>query len=107
MMHSYLKFSQQSITIPTLRYEELTQQKQAVLEWLKHYLDLPKTGVTDALAAFNEDSQAGTRLARPESKRGSDLTFSTLELTQMKAILEQHAELTGRNFKLEGSLFAN
>jgi len=104
MMDQYLTFSKSTTQILALRYEELTNKREAALEWLVDYLELPDYATRDALKAFEEDSQAGTRLARPKANEGSAMSYSQKEIRQMQALLEQHSEIKTLAYLVNGTV---
>jgi hypothetical protein len=63
-MEDYLQHLQAGVPYLALRYDELTANPQGSLERLFRHCRLPLQAVEPALAAFEQDSQAGTWNAR-------------------------------------------
>lgn len=93
MMDKHLHFYESGIRMPALRYDELNSKSSEALESLFRQINLPMNAVGNALEAFGEDSQAGTRLARPDPKKGSSILFSDNQIEQMKSILQKHPNI--------------
>ena len=104
MMERHLHFYRNGMQMPALRYEELNARKNEALEALFGAIKLPKRAVDDALAAFGEDSQAGTRLARPDPTKGTSLAFSGEQLAQMQKVLQQHGDINTLEYLAPGTM---
>ena len=104
MMDQYLRCRQPDREIPAVRYEELNGSRHAVVSALLSHLGLPLDGVREALAAFDQDSQVGTRMARADAKTGAKLIFSAQELTDIAALLQQHPVIKSSEFRVPDHL---
>lgn len=105
MMDHYLDCIRSDIKMPALRYEELISEREGFLSWLAQYLDLPKDISKTASKAFEQDSQAGTRLARPDAQTGSAISYSQKEKEQMLSLLKQHREIKTSDYFVDGHVF--
>lgn len=104
MMDQYLRCEQPNGKIPAVRYEELNASRQTVVSALLSYVGLPLDGIREALAAFNQDSQIGTRMARADAETGAKLTFSAQELHDIAALLQQHPVIKSSEFRVPDHL---
>jgi hypothetical protein len=104
MMDQYLRCRQQDRKIPAVRYEELNASRHAVVSALLSYVGLPLRGIREALAAFSQDSQVGTRMAREDAQMGAKLTFSAQELYDIAALLQQHPIIKSSEFRVPDHL---
>ena len=100
MMDQYLRGRQPDRKIPAVRYEELNASRQTVVAALLSYLGLPLDSIREALSAFDQDSQEGTRMARADAKTGAKLTFSAQELRDITALLQQHPIIKSSEFRV-------
>ena len=98
MMDRYLRFYSRGIRMPALRYEELNAKRTETLETLFHHMNLPLSAIADALEAFREDSQAGTRLARAAPSQSKSISFSESQLEAMDSILQNHDDIDSRAY---------
>ncbi len=89
LMDRYMRFYQQGITMPALKYEDLSNRSSETLSALFSMIGLPCKDIPAALSAFNEDSQAGTSMARIHKDQRED-GFSEMEIREIEAILHQH-----------------
>ncbi len=106
MMDQYMTFHEQGLIIPAIRYEEFTAKPDAVLSVLFTQLGVPVTTISTAVAAFDEDSQAGTRLARESSEKGAAVNFSDGELEEIHSILRRHPVIQSPYFVVPGTILA-
>jgi hypothetical protein len=65
---------------------------------------LPKTGVIQALRAFERDSQENTKLARDSTQSGNRVQLPDELIAQVQAILNQHPVIRQPGFVLPGTL---
>ena len=98
MMDRHLRFFEQGFQMPALRYEELNSRRDEALKMLFHHIGLPHSAMVDALTAFKEDSQAGTRLARPDPQKGTSVEFSRSQVKQMESILQRHPDINSPEY---------
>lgn len=106
MMDRYLRFRAQGTIMPALRYEELNSNRDEVLSALFMQMGLPVAGISDALTAFDKDSQAGTRLARTDSDKGVAFRFSDAEMAEMNSILQRHPVIQSSDYAVPETILA-
>jgi hypothetical protein len=106
LMDQYMSLRDQGLTMPAMRYEELDAEREAVVTAIFTQIGLPLATLSTALAAFDEDSQAGTRLARAASDKGAAFEFSAAELAEMHSILSRHPLIQSSDFIVPETILA-
>jgi hypothetical protein len=87
-----------------VRYADLNQERALTLDAIFAHCGLPADAVEPALAAFANDSQAGTAVARTVANKGSDLTLDDRAIAEIITILQRHPFLRHPNVWLPGTL---
>lgn len=82
----YMQQVERGVPFYPLRYEDLNDQREAPLQAMFDYCELPATGVQQAMRGFETDSQAGTDIAR--DVRADDLTPEQIE--RFLEVLSRH-----------------
>ena len=97
---------QQVHDIPTLvvRYADLNRKREQTLTAIFKFCGLPVDQVTQALAAFETDSQAGTMLAREKPTEGNAFRLSDAQIEEIRTILRRHPVINTPDFILPGTL---
>ncbi|MCP4398928.1 MAG: hypothetical protein GY801_16715 [bacterium] len=101
-----MTFHEQGLIMPAIRYEELSAKRDAVLSVLFTQLGVPVKTISTAVAAFDEDSQAGTRLARVDSEKGAAFKFSDVEIEEIHSILRRHSVIQSPYFVVPETILA-
>lgn len=107
MMNRVANSYAEGYSMSALRYEELNFHRSATLTRLFDRYNLPQESIDDALAAFGEDSQAGTRLARADASKGMEVEFTDDDLANIEAILLQHPTINHSDFLLPNTILAD
>jgi len=84
-----------------LTYEELATQSEDCLRRVYAHCDLPLHHLADSLKAFDQDSQAGTRLARVDSEVGINRQLIESDRLQMQSILDLHPLINDSSYTIE------
>ena len=71
-------------------YDELDTNREACLRKIFAHCNLPQDNLSASLAAFEEDSQAGTSFARVDANAGSKRRLPEPDRAQMQSILAMH-----------------
>lgn len=87
-MAEYLRHLRGGVPFLALRYDALNGDRKASLIRLFRHCGLPPDAVAMALAAFDRDSQGGTKLARDAIAEG----FSDDQRIRLRHLLERHPE---------------
>ncbi|NEQ41725.1 MAG: sulfotransferase [Okeania sp. SIO3I5] len=104
IMDRALNFLEQNIPMLPVRYEDLNSNRFGIVAQIFEYCDLPTTSVTQALKAFERDSQAGTTLARDGANRGNFTTLDESDIAQIVAIVALHPVIQSPEFIIPGTL---
>lgn len=104
IMDRALAYLTQNIPILPVRYEGLNSNRIETVTQLFEYCNLPSTNITQALKAFERDSQQGTALARDNSKRGNAISLNEMQRSQIAAIIAQHPVIQTPDFIMPGTL---
>ena len=104
IMDRALNFLEQNIPMLPVRYEDLNSNRFGIVTQLFEYCDLPTTSVTQALKAFERDSQAGTTLARDRANQGNVTTLDESDRSQIAAIVALHPVIQSPDFIIPGTL---
>jgi len=107
IMEWYLEQWEMGTSILAVRYNDLNQQRVLTTEAIFSYCDLPLEAVPLALTAFDEDSQAGTELARDVPHMGAKMVLGEQAIREIVAILQHHPVLRHPNFWAPGTLDLN
>jgi hypothetical protein len=94
IMGTYLAQKVKDIPILPLRYIDLNSQPQKILSKVFQYCGLSTTLVNRAFEAFSLDSQAGTALARDNTKQGNQLRLSEEQVNEILNMLHRHPVLS-------------
>jgi hypothetical protein len=95
---------QRGTPVLAVRYADLNQERALTLDAIFAHCGLPADAVEPALAAFANDSQAGTAVARTVANKGSDLTLDDRAIAEIITILQRHPFLRHPNVWLPGTL---
>ena len=104
MMNRYLEHYQAGVPFAALRYKDLVQDPDAMLNILFDYCNLDKTEVSKAKKAFAKDSQAGTRFSGKANRKNEHLELQEEHLEQLRSMLRLHPELNQPDVVLPGTL---
>ncbi len=104
MLDRYLELYAQGVAPLALRYEDLNAQRERVLAAVFDFCDLPVSGVTQALRAFERDSQQNTKLARGEAQSGNQVRLPDELVAQLQTMLESQPIIRQSDFVLPGTL---
>jgi len=107
VMEWYLGQWQAGTPVLAVRYNDLNRERELTLEAIFGWCALPATAVQSALAAFDQDAQAGTDLARDEATKGATLTLDAQAVGEITAILQRHPQLRHPNYWAPGTLDLN
>lgn len=104
LMEDCLTQYERGVRALAVRYDDLNTHREAVLNQIFAYCDLPVSGVERALAAFDRDAQVGTGLARADPKQGNALRLTDLQLADIYDVLERHPVINTPDFRLPETL---
>jgi hypothetical protein len=103
VVETYIAATERGLPVTALRYEDLTQRPQAVLEKVFELCDLNDADARGALAAYEKDSQAGTLLAR--ARVGEEhWQLSAEQVETIEAILARHPAIKEPSMALPRTL---
>lgn len=100
----YLTQVERGVPVLAVRYADLIQHREEVLQSVFGYCGLPASAMQLGLSAFDRDSQAGTKLARENPDVGNKLILSEDQLRSVTKILERHPVLNTSDFIVPGTL---
>ena len=103
-MEAFLTQYERGIPVLAVRYDDLNMHREKVVSEIFAYCGLPVSEVKGALRAFEQDAQAGTRLAREDAKRGNALRLSDQQLADVYDVLQRHPVIKTPDFRLPGTL---
>ncbi len=98
IMDWYLVQSARGIPILPVRYADLNANSEAVVKAIFTYCDLPVAAVDSAMHVFEQDSQAGTGLARENSTEGNRFRLTDAETAEVERILARHPVIKVSDF---------
>jgi hypothetical protein len=104
VMERYEYFYNKGFSMRAWQYEDVLLHRDKFLESIFSYCDLPMVDVRKALAAFDKDSQQGTRMAREDAKEGNKISLSDEQLQQIKSILARHSSIQTSGFLAPGTV---
>jgi len=98
VMHRYLELNARGIPMLAIRYETLVSAPRAALQSLFEYCGLPLDQLPAAEAAFAEDSQRGSNLARDRLAGADRSELTTEHLSQLREVLLEHPTIQKADF---------
>jgi hypothetical protein len=98
VMHRYLELNARGIPMLAIRYETLVSAPRAALQALFEYCGLPLDQLPAAEAAFAEDSQRGSNLARDRLAQADRSELTTEHLSQLREVLLEHPTIQKADF---------
>lgn len=104
MLDHYRACHAQDMPMLALRYEDLTHHPRRSLEAIFDYCGLPVSAVAGALAAFEQDSQRGTNLARDNESSGNTEGLTPEQINQIERVLQRHPVVQSADTILPGTL---
>ncbi|MBI1259262.1 MAG: hypothetical protein GC204_17485 [Chloroflexi bacterium] len=100
----YLHQQQNGIPALAVRYADLNGKRAQTLKAIFEHCGLPVDQVEQALVAFEQDSQAGTMLARERPTEGNAFRLTDEQIAEIKAILRRHPVINTPDFIVPGTL---
>jgi hypothetical protein len=100
----YVQFYRSGIPFAALRYEDLKAEPRKALTALLKHCDLPADRVSDALAAFEQDSQQGSFLGRERADRGARDPLNKEQIARVRSLLARHPTFQTPDIVLPGTL---
>jgi hypothetical protein len=100
----YLAQQARGLPVLAVRYADLTAQREQVVRSILEYCGLPTAQMTELLAVFARDAQAGTALARDNPHEGNQLRLSAAEVEEMRRIVQRHPVVKTFDFVVPGTL---
>jgi hypothetical protein len=104
MMNRYLEHVAAGIPFTALRYQDLIQAPEIMLEVLFKQIGLASSNVPLALKAFERDSQEGTRFSGKANRESPGLELTDEHLKQVRKILEHHPQLNNADVILPNTI---
>jgi hypothetical protein len=98
VMNRYLELNAQGIPMLAVRYESLVSEPRQALSMIFEYCGLPKEQLPAAEAAFAEDSQRGSNLARERLEAAARGGLTKEDLAQVREGLQEHSAIRDPNF---------
>jgi hypothetical protein len=98
VMHRYLELNARGIPMLAVRYETLVSAPRAALQALFEYCGLPLDQLPAAEAAFAEDSQRGSNLARDRLAGADRSELAPEHLSQLREVLLEHPTIRKPDF---------
>lgn len=95
-MAEYTRHLRGGVPFLALRYNEFNRDREASMTRLLRHCGLPESAAVPALAAFDADSQAGTKLAREVNTE----RLSAARLERLRAILARDATFGDPDLRL-------
>jgi hypothetical protein len=99
---AYLDAHTHGLRAFTLRYEDLNAAPSAMIEKLFDHLDISRTHLGDARAAFAEDSQKGTEMARQDG-RPNEVVLDPAQIELIEEVLSMHPRRLSASMLLPGT----
>lgn len=103
-MERYLEIYQENPILRAIRYEDLTAHRNEMLSQIFADLDLPPYALSQALAAFQRDSQAGTGLAREKGQSGNKVRLPDDQIEKVNQILSEQTMINHAGYLLPGTI---
>jgi hypothetical protein len=100
----YLEQYARGIPMLAVRYADLNGRREQTLAAIFEYCSLPVDQVSQALGAFERDSQAGTMLAREKPTEGNAFRLTDEQIGEIQTILARHPIVNVPDFMLPGTL---
>lgn len=105
MLDQYLRLQRRGAPVAAIRYEDLQQNRDAVLERILDLSRLPRAALPAMLRAFESDAQAGTVFARNDD-RGNTLELPASQREAVRDLLSRQKVINQAGFVLPGTLQA-
>lgn len=106
MLDQYLRLKRAGAPVAAIRYEDLQQNRDAVLERILDLSRLPRAALPSMLRAFESDAQAGTAFARDDD-RGNTLALPASQQATVRKLLSRQEVINRADFVLPGTLSAD
>ena len=103
MLGRCLALAGRGAPLTAIRYEDLQQGRDAVLLNVLRLLDLPLAALSEAVAAFESDAQAGTKLAR-DSQRSNTVALPAEMQATVSRLLALQPVINHADYTLPGTL---
>lgn len=100
----YLEQVEHGIPALAVRYQDLVQDREEVLQSIFNYCGLPISSALLGLKAFDRDSQAGSQHARINPKEGNKSKLNKEQVRSVSLILNRHPILSRPDFIVPGTL---
>jgi hypothetical protein len=98
VMNRYLELNARGIPMLAMRYESMVSAPRQALSAIFDYCGLPQDQLPAAEAAFAEDSQRGSNLARERLAATSRKDLTEENLAQIREALREHATIQDPDF---------
>lgn len=97
-MNRYLELNARGIPMLAVRYESLVSAPRQALSAIFEYCGLPMEQLPAAEAAFAEDSQGGSNLARERLSAAAREDLTEEDLVQVREGLREHSAIREPDF---------
>ena len=95
---------QQMMPFLAVRYEDLNAQRETVVKAIFEYCGVSSAAVTSALTAFDNDSQAGTPLARADAAKGNRFQLDEALVADLETTLASATDIPTPGYQVTGTL---
>jgi len=103
-LEEYLAQYNRSIPVLAVLYSDLISTREQVVSAIFEFCGLPMSQLAAALTAFEQDSQAGTDLARENPAEGNSQRLTDDQLEDIVRILQRHPFINDPDYVVPGTL---
>jgi len=103
-MEWYLAQANNGIPVLPVRYADLKTANENILAGIFEHCAIPVEQVANTLKVFEQDSQAGSPIARINPNEGNKLRLTDEQLQEMNRILQRHPVINTMDYIIPGTL---
>lgn len=103
-LERYTDLRRAGVPLAALRYEDLKARPRETLAALFEFCRLPQDQVSNALAAFEQDSQQGSTFARTQADHGNRRPLSAEQIGRVRDLLARHPTFGEPDIVLPGTI---